>query len=135
MTVFNIDEDKQGAWFDMEGGGRVQLRTLTFDDWDEIKKQTVRKGLPEYPKLDGKYQRFQPEIVNDSLQIEMIWDKTILAWESLFDRNKQPIPCTREMKRALMLMRDDSFRNFYQEKMNILLEVDKEQAEASEKNL
>ena len=35
MTVFDLEE-KPGVWFDMEGGGRVQLKTLTPEAWREI---------------------------------------------------------------------------------------------------
>lgn len=36
MTVFDLDE-RQGVWFDMEGGGRIQLRSLQNElFWDLV---------------------------------------------------------------------------------------------------
>lgn len=134
MAVFDLEEDRQGSWFDFPGGGKIQIRKLGYSDWEQITKETTTKGPPEYPKLEGKYQRFQPDVVDENLQLDLIWDKTILAWEGLFDKNNKPIPCIREFKRTLMLMKDPSFRDFYNEKMKIILEVDKEQEAASEKN-
>lgn len=133
MTDFNL-EQTTGAWFEMEGGGRVQLKTLDTDEWREIQKETVKKGPPEYPKLDDKYQRFQPDIVDGDLQMAMIWDKTIVAWENLNDKNGNPIPCTMDFKVKLMLMKSPVFREFYIEKMKILNAAEAEQELVTEKN-
>ena len=133
MAVFKIG-DAEGSWFEMEGGGRVKLKALSYSDFRDIQKQATKYGPPEYPKLDGKHVRFQPEIVDSDLQLELTWDKSILGWEDLFDGNGNPIPCTREMKTALMLMKDDSFREFYNEKMKVLIDAEEDRMEAVEKN-
>jgi len=85
-------------------------------------------------KLDGKYQRFQEEIENKDLQMEMIWDRTILDWEGIIDRNGNPIPCTYEWKVRLMLMSAPDFRDFYNEKISALVEAESGDKAASEKN-
>jgi len=134
LTLFDLTE-KPGSWFEMEGGGRVQLKTISTDEWREIQKATVKKGPPEYPKLDDKYQRFQADIVDGDLQMEMIWDKTILAWENLMDKGGEPIPCTKEFKVKLMLMKSPAFRDFYLEKMKAIDQAEAEQELVTEKNL
>jgi hypothetical protein len=131
--IFDIEEH-QGAWFDLKDGGRVQLRLLSAADWREIKKKTESKGLPEYPKLDGEYKRFQPVIVDDDLQMELMWDKTIINWEKLFDKNNKPIPCTMEWKTKLMLMTDGVFREFYSDKIKGMTEAENKKKESELKN-
>ncbi len=133
MTVYDIGP-QAGTWFDLPGGGRVQLRTITPEDWREIQKATVTYGPPEYPLLDGKHQRFQPEIVDKDLQLDMIWDRTIIDWEGIQDREGRPIPCTAEWKARLMLMRSAEFRDFYNAKMAVMNEADTAAEAASEKN-
>lgn len=133
MTVFDVGE-QAGAWFDLPGGGRVQIRTITPEDWRDIQRATVTYGPPEYPKLDGKFQRFQSEIVDKELQLDMIWDRTILAWEGILDRNGKEIPCTSEWKTRLMLMKSPDFRDFYNEKINGMMEADAGAEAVAEKN-
>lgn len=133
MAVFDVN-DQPGVWFDIPGGGRVRIRTIAPDDWREIQRVTVVKGPPEYVKLDGKFQRFQADIEDKDTQMEMIWDKTILEWEGVLDRDGNPIPCTYEWKARLMLMRSPDFRDFYNEKIAALMEADAGAKAASEKN-
>lgn len=132
MTVFDFKDE--GVWFDMEDGGRVKLRTLTPSDWVVIRKATVKKE-PVVQKVEGgKHQLFEREITDEYLQVEMINDASIMSWENLFDGNDNPIPCTRENKVKLMMMKDARFRNFVNEKLGILNKADEEHKEASEKN-
>jgi hypothetical protein len=133
MTIYDVGE-QTGAWFDLPGGGRLKLRTIAPEDWREIRMATVTKGPPEYVKLDGKYRRFQEEIENKDLQMEMIWDRTILDWEGILDRNGNPIPCAYEWKVRLMLMAVPDFRDFYNEKISALVEAEAGAKAASEKN-
>ena len=133
MTIYDVGE-QTGAWFDLPGGGRLKLRTIAPEDWREIRMATVTKGPPEYVKLDGKYQRFQEEIENKDLQTEMIWDRTILAWEGILDRNGKEIPCTSEWKTRLMLMKSPDFRDFYNEKINGMMDADAGAEAVAEKN-
>jgi len=133
MAIFDLDGD-QGSWFDLDTGGKVRLRTISFDDWKEIDKATKKKAAPEYPKLEGRHERFQPDIIDEEKRTEMIWDRTIVAWEGLFDKNKKPIPCTKEWKLKLLTMKSAAFRNFYNAKMAILIEAESKQGAESEKN-
>jgi hypothetical protein len=133
MAVFDLDENT-GAWFDYPGGGRVRLRMVDSLEWREIVKKTVKKGPPEYPKLDGKHERFQPEETDTDLQMELIWDKTIVEWEGFNDKHDKPIPCEREWKVRLMLMKSDNFRAFYNEHMKAMADAEADQVAESEKN-
>lgn len=131
MTVINLD-DGIGHWFDMEGGGRVQLRTASAETWRDIRKQTVRKRV-DFKKVDGTPARLEYEEVNEELQNELFWDHIILGWENLFDSKNQPIPCTREMKTKLMV-KSVKFAVFVADSLRILNAEETADTEAREKN-
>jgi len=132
MTTFNLDE-KTGAWFDMEGGGRVQLRVIDVDDWKAIRKQTVKKKV-DFKKVEGTPGRFEFEEVNEDLQNELFWDHIILAWENFFDGKGNPIPCTKENK-TLLMSKSIKFSRFVADAMTTLAASETTQAEQAEKNL
>lgn len=129
--IFDLEE-KPGSWFPMEGGGRVQLRALSPENWREIRKQTVTK-VPDYAKLDGKWERFEAEKVDEDLQNELFWDKLIVSWEGLLDAKGREIPCTKENK-ALLMLTQTVFSRFIAGCIDALTKDDKARAEASEKN-
>jgi hypothetical protein len=131
MTVINIEE-KQGTWFEMEGGGRVQLRTLTADDLKAIRKATVKKRV-EFKKVDGTPGRFEVEETDEEKQSEMFWDRVIVSWENLFDGKGEAIPCTKENK-AILIMKSLKFSKFVGESLKVLQEQEAELEEAREKN-
>ena len=131
MTTFDLEE-KPGVWFDMEGGGRVQLKTLTAQDWKVIREQSV-KIEPEYRKLDGKWERFEVNKKDDDLQDKLFWDAVILAWENLIDGKGQAIPCTSDTK-VLLMMTQPKFSKFVGECVETLTKDETARAEASEKN-
>lgn len=131
MTVFDLDE-RQGVWFDMEGGGRVQLRSLSSDDLKEIRKKTVKKNV-DFKRLDGKAERFEFEEVNEDLQNELFWDHVIIAWENFIDKNGKPIPCTKENK-MLLLSRSLKFARFLNEALTTLNESELQAMKDMEKN-
>ena len=131
MTVINIEE-KQGTWFEMEGGGRVQLRTLTADDLKAIRKATVKKRV-EFKKVDGTPGRFEVEETDEEKQNELFWDRVIVSWENLFDGKGEAIPCTKENK-MLLIMRSLKFSKFVGESLKVLQEQEAELEEAREKN-
>lgn len=133
MAVFNIDE-AQGVWFDYPGGGRVQFRVASPEDWRRIRKATVKRE-PFVTKVDGKAQLFERDIVDEDLQVEMINDSSIVAWEGFLDAHGEEIPCTSEYKKRLMLMRDGSFRDFANEKIRELAGIMEGEQEVAEKNL
>ena len=132
MTIFDIEE-KPGTWFEMEGGGRVQLKTLSLRQYQKIFKATERKE-PIFHEVGGKATLFERVIIDEDLRRQMINDAAIPAWENLFDKNSTPILCTTENREILMLMKDDIFRNFVNEKIKILIDSEIKAAEELPKN-
>lgn len=131
MTVFDLEE-KPGSWFEMEGGGRVQLKTLHPLTWKEIRAKSV-KVVSEYQKLDGKWERFEVEKKDDDLQNSLFWDAVIIGWENLLDGKGNEIPCTAANKTLLMLTQP-KFSKFIGECVDTLTKGENDRAEASEKN-
>ena len=130
-TILNLEETS-GAWFSMDGGGRVELRTLSYDILKAITKQTTRKKV-DFKKVEGTPGRFEYEEVNEDLQSELFWDYCIMGWENLFDSKEKPIPCTKENK-VLLMTRSAQFAKFIAESLETLGTDEKEQAEVIEKN-
>lgn len=131
MTVFNLEEPA-GAWFDLEDGGRVQLRTMTADAMKAIRKAAVRKRI-EYKRVEGRAERFEVEEVNEDLHSELFWDHIIVNWENLFDAKGIPIPCTKDMK-VLLMSRVPKFAAFVGESLKTLSDSEADEAEGAEKN-
>jgi hypothetical protein len=131
MTVFDLSENP-GVWFDMEGGGRVQLKTLAAEDLKAIRKQSAKKRV-EYKRIEGKAERFDVEDVDEDAQNQLFWDHVIMSWEKFFDSKGEPIPCTKENK-VLLMQRSIKFARFVTEAMKTLSEDETAQAEATEKN-
>ena len=131
MTTFNLDE-KPGVWFDLDGGGRVQLRSISADDWKAIRKQTVKKKV-DFKKIEGTPVRLEYEEVNEDLQNELFWDKVIVGWENLFDGKNVAIPCTRANK-ILLMMRSTKFAKFIGECLKTLSDDEAVQEEQEIKN-
>ena len=130
--IVDLDEKTESGWFDLEGGGRVHLRLLDITDIRDMRKACL-KTVPEYPKLDGKYQRFEGQEFDGDLWNEMLWDRTIIGWEGIFDRDERPIPVTKEHK-VLLMMRVSEFVRAYEEGIKALKAADEARVEASEKN-
>ena len=130
-TVFNLDE-KTGFWFDMEGGGRLQLRTIDVTDWKAIRNRTVKKKV-DFKKVEGTPGRFEFEEVNEDLQNELFWDQVIVSWENFFDSKGSPIPCTKENK-ILLMSRSVKFAKFVGDCLKQMAEDEAIQAEQAEKN-
>jgi hypothetical protein len=131
VTVIDLNE-APGAWFDMEGGGRIQLRSVPPDAMRAIRKQTVKKRV-DYPIVAGQPRRFEYEELDEDLQNELLWDYVIVAWENLFDRDGKPIPCTRENK-VLAMNRSKVFSTFFNECLKKLLEDEAAVVEEASKN-
>lgn len=131
MTVIDVEE-RTGVWFDMDGGGRVQIRTLTADDMKSIRRQTVKKRT-EFKKVDGTPGRFEYEEVNDELQNELFWDRVIVDWSGLYDGKGSEIPCTKENK-LLLMMRSIKFAKFVGECLKELSDSEAELEELASKN-
>jgi hypothetical protein len=128
-----IDLDvKPARWFVMDGGGRVQMQTITADALKAIQKQTVKKRV-DFKKVEGTPGRFEFEEIDTDLQNELFWDAVIVGWEKLTDKAGKPIACTRENK-ALLMTRSAKFAKFVADSLKTLSEDDAAQAEQAEKN-
>ena len=99
--IVELEEKEESGSFELLGGGKVHLRLRSEKDEKEIRAACTTK-LVEYPLLDGKYQRFETEKVDYELFAEMSFDRNITGWDDLFDKNKKPIPVTKENKVLLM---------------------------------
>ena len=131
MTVFDLTGEV-GKWFELEDGGRIQLKNLTADDLKEIRKQTVKKRV-DFKKVDGTPGRFEYEEVDRDLENVLFWEKVIVDWENFFDAKKKPIPCTKENK-LLLMGRSQKFIRVVTDFLKVLTDDDAEQAERAEKN-
>ena len=141
MIVDIEKKETESGWFDLEGGGRVNVRLLSADDVREMRKlcETVTS---EYPLLlvdpndetkGREYRRFDvPRFDGDLWEAELS-DRSILGWEAILDRNKKPVPVTREYK-ALLMQIAPKFREAVEAARKVLKERDAEKAEAAEKN-
>jgi hypothetical protein len=131
MTTFNLEESP-GAWFDLDGGGRVQVRTVSAEAMKRIRSLAVKKRV-EYKRVDGKGERFEVEEVNEDLQNELFWDHVLVAWDNLFDAKGNAIPCTTEAK-VLLMARVPKFAAFVGECLTTLNADAAGQAEVEAKN-
>ena len=131
MTVINLEE-RISTWFEMDGGGRVELRTLSYDALKKINKQSTRKKV-DFKKVEGTPGRFEYEEVNEELQNELFWDHCILAWENLYDSKEVEIPCTKENK-VLLMTKSAQFAKFISDSLETLNKDEAAQAETAEKN-
>ena len=132
MTVIDVEEGTSAKFFEMEGGGRVQLRTISVADFKAIQKQTVKKKV-DFKRVDGIAGRFEYEAVDQDLQNELYWDVVIVSWEGLTDKNGKDIPCTRENK-TLLMTRSKKFLEFVVESLKTLAEDEASQEELVGKN-
>ena len=132
MTVLNLEE-KEGQWFEMEGGGKVELRSLSYDALKKIDKQVSVKRV-DFKKVEGTPERFEYKETNEDLQNELFWDYCILGWENLFDSKEKEIPCTKDNK-VLLMTKSVMFAKFISDSLQILAESEAKQTEALEKNL
>ena len=130
MTIFELDEP--GKWFDVDGGGRIQLRSMTFEKNREIEKATKKKRV-DFKKVEGIPARFESETLDEDLSNRLFWDHVIVAWENFFDAKGNEIPCTAENK-MLLISRSVKFVKTVRECLDRLAEVDAEQAKDEEKN-
>ncbi len=127
----NIDFDEINAkWFEMESGGRLQLKNPTMTDWKRIRKLTHHKKV-EFKKVDGTPGRFEYEEIDEELQNELFWDCAIVNFEN-FTNKGVLIPCTKENK--VLLMTNSKFANFFAESFKALVEDEVKREEISEKN-
>ena len=130
-TVLSMEEPT-GAWFEMDGGGRVKLKTLSYDALKQITKQSTRKQVA-FKKVEGTPGRFEYEDDDPDLRNELFWDHCIVTWENLFDSKEKAIPCTKENK-MLLMTRSSKFLKFITISLETLNKDEETQAKAAEKN-
>lgn len=131
-TGLVFDTEGEGRWFDLDNGAKIKLRIMTADINKEIRKKTVKKKV-DFKKVDGVAARFPYEEIDEDLQNELFWDYVIVDWENFFDKNRKPIPCTKENK-LLLIAKSTRFVGLLNEHLNQLVEYEQEAAEEEEKN-
>ena len=132
MSTIIDTEELIPRFFEMEGGGRVQLKTISVSDFKSIQKKTVRKKV-DYQKVGGTPGRFEYEDVDQDLQNELYWDAVIVGWENLVDKNGKEIPCNKETK-TLLMTRSKKFLDFVVESLKTLAEDEAQAQETERKN-
>lgn len=132
---FDVTNLNPGTWFPLgkdEKDGRICLRICDAESLRQIRKQTVKKKV-EFKKVEGKPERFESADVNDDLQEELIWDYCIIDWEGILDKDKNPIPCTRENK-IMLMNKSVTFAKIVSEGLSAIRDQIEEGESASEKN-
>jgi hypothetical protein len=129
MIVDLSDKDVAGK-FELKGGGKVHLRLRNEKDEREI-LAACRTVTAEYPFLDGQYRRFEVVKNDQDLFFEMSMDRNITGWDGLFDKNKKPIPVTKENKVLLMKVAPD-FRDAVNAGLAALKEAETAEAKIAE---
>jgi hypothetical protein len=131
VTVFDLEEPK-GVWFDLEGGGRIQLRLPTVDLFRSIRKQVTKQNV-EYKRIEGKAERFEVDVTNEDEQTALFWDYIILTWEKFFDGNHNEIPCTKDNK-IMLITRAAWFAKFLNDCLDKLRKDEEAKIEDLQKN-
>jgi hypothetical protein len=140
--IVDLEDKEVSGSFELKGGGKVHLRLRSEADERAILAACSKKRA-EYPLLKdptdpaGKreiYHRFEVEDVDRELFFEMTMDRNITGWEGLFDRNKKPIPVTKDNK-ILLMKNVPAFRDAVNEGLKTLKEQEKAAGEESAKNL
>ena len=130
----DLEKLNPGTWFDLDGGGRVCLRTCAGDDYRAIQAQAVeRKSEVVFDPKTRQPHRLVSEETDERLLSELLWDFVIVDWSDLYDAKQQPIPCTREMK-LLLMGRSPVFAAKINKFMEQLRLLDDQEAEGLEKN-
>ena len=130
--VVDLGQKTESGRFDLKGGGWVELRLLSLQDIKDMRDACI-KTVPEYVLLEGNYQRFERTEINNDLWDEMRWDRSIVAYGDIFDKNEKPVPCTKEMK-VLLMTKVTEFIQAYTEGMKALKDADNKKYEVTEGN-
>ena len=130
--IVDLKEKEESGTFELAGGGKVHLRLRSEADEKAI-RAACRTIVAEYPFLDGQYRRFEVEKTDPDLFFEMSMDRNITGWDDLFDKNKKPIPVTKENK-VLLMKNVPRFRDAVNAGLQVLKDREREQAEILPKN-
>lgn len=131
MAIFRLTA-QDGTWFDLEGGGRVQLRLMDAETLRAIRKATTTAHV-EYKRVEGKAERFTWTDTDEEAASARFWDHVIMAWEGLLDELGDEIPCTAQTK-SFLLARFPAFARFVAESLERLAADAAESQEARQKN-
>lgn len=94
---FDFGNLNPGTWFDLDGGGRICLRSLSTEEAIAISKKTTKTKV-EYKAG----QRFSFEETDDDKQFSLMWDAVIIAWEGVETADGKELECNTENKLKLM---------------------------------
>lgn len=131
MRVDLTTREEQG-WFDIRDGAKVHLRLLSETDIAEMRAACITV-VPEYPLLDGKYQRFEAQKFDGALFERMRVERTILGWSGVQDANGVDVPVTAENKLLLVHLVPD-FAKAVDAGLKALKDAEAARLEAREKN-
>lgn len=136
--IVDLEEKTEEGWFDLRDGGRVHLRLMSSTDVKEMRKACFTT-VAEYPLLEdeaGKasYKRFEARRFDEDLWEEMRWDRCVLGWENVFDRNMTPVPVTKENK-YLLMSKVPEFIKSVEDGMKALKDAEQARIEEEIKNL
>jgi hypothetical protein len=142
MEVNLEKKETKSGWFDIKGGGRVNIRLLSAADVEAMKKACLTV-VDKYPLLlnpeTGKeeYRFFQSQEFNEGLFEEMKNDLSIVGWDTMVNaKTKEPIEVTKENKNLLMFPGVcPQFVEAVEAGRKALKEQDRTEREESEKNL
>jgi hypothetical protein len=127
-------------WFFMEGGGKVQFRTVPPAEFRKIQKATVHHKV-DFKKVEGTPARLEYVKTDEDLQNEMFWDYAIVSWDEFAFKHPEtkaqilctPETCTKENKMLLITM-SSKFVKFANDSMKELSEDESKEAVAETKN-
>ena len=130
--MINFESEVKGTWFDFDEEnpnlGGVCLRLPTSDEYDEIRRLTIKPGKPDY----HRGQRYETEKTNEKLSQKLSLRKFIVDWKEV-SLDGQPLDCTDENKEKMMKIQD--FQLFVGSCIEKLADSNKTIEEARVKNL
>lgn len=135
----DLNESKE-KWFEMEGGGKVQFRSVPAMEFRRIQKLTTKKRV-DFKKVEGTPARLEYDAVDQELQSELFWNYAIVSWDGFSFKHPEtkatilctPETCNKENK-MILVMCSKKFVTFANESMKLLEEDEKMQTQVSEKN-
>lgn len=127
---FDLDDLNPGIWVDHPiHDARIQLRALTVEELEKIRKKTVKT------KLEFKRgQRFEVDVTDEQESQKLTWDYCIVDWENILDGNGNPMECNTENK-LLLMRRSAKFASWVTDSLAMVTDDHVERQESAEKNL
>ena len=119
-TIFSIKDPNPGIWFkfneDDPESGEIKIRVLNSAQRNKVQKTCVKN------KTEYKHgQRFEYTETKDDKFSEMLWDYSIVEWNSLEDDEGSTIECTTENK-VFLMQNNVGFAQFVSQCMEMLSE-------------